>query len=187
MDTYNDYVKYIEEKEPIINIMKEHANSTHLLINDVITSLNFISGEKNNHNLSDPDLLELFEFGYEYLVSFMIDFEYIYNEYLKKDNKQLKKYDILMSYWYILQDLKVFLQMTSDEKRSRNIDVTEINEHIVCIDEELDKIDEIIKDNKEVSNELLSYLDEMISLFDPDHEFEPIFAIYSNVVYLLKL
>ena len=168
MDTYNDYLKYIKENEMLIKTIKQCNQSTYIIIEDLIDVLDYISNEKLKKTKLDSELLDLFDFGYDYLSTFIVDFEYIYNDYFQQNDDLLIKYDQLISYWFFLQDFLVYLQVETKQS------VTKINKL-------LDKIDIILKEKKEIPVDLFEQIEELTNILDPKANYKPVFSVYSLV------
>ena len=168
MDTYRDYQNYKQDNIELIKTIKRNCTSTYIFIEDIIDVLDYVAKEKAKNSKLDEELLNLFDFGYDFLSAFIAEMDFIYRDYLKGEDLLLIKYDKVISYWFYLQDLRSFVEY------DLNKDVTKLNKL-------LDEVDLILKEQKPVSEELYNHYEEQIASFDPKAQHKPIFAIYALV------
>ena len=168
MDTYRDYQNYKQDNIELIKTIKKNCVSTYIFIEDIIDVLDYVAKEKAKNTKLEEELLNLFDFGYDFLSAFLSEMDFIYRDYLNSQDLLLIKYDKVISYWFYLQDLKSFVEYDLNKDASKLVKL-------------LDEVDLIIKEQKAVSEDLYNYYEEQIASFDPKAKHKPIFAIYALV------
>lgn len=176
MDTYKDYQRYKEDNSELLKTIKQNAEGTYLLISDIIDVLDYTAKEAEKNTKLEPELLEIFDYGYAFLSAFLTEMEFIYHDYFNGDNLLLKKYDKLLSYWFYIHDLCTYIEAEINENEEEKLQ-SSLNE----LDESLAEIDEMMKELKEIKNEYYDYLEEKISKNNPDLKHKDTFTIFSLI------
>ena len=59
MNIYDDYIKYIEENNYLLNLLETNVPTIYVLFEDVLAVLNYISEEYQKGSQLDEDLKDL--------------------------------------------------------------------------------------------------------------------------------
>ncbi len=176
MDTYKDYQRFKEDNLEILKMIKNNGENTYLLIEDVIVVLDYIAKEAEKNTKLEPELYEIFDYGYAFLANILDEITYISHDYLDNDVLMFRKYDRLVTYWFYIQDLQGFIESEIEDHNVEHLK-SSINE----LDHLLDEIDEIFRNRKDTSEELFNHFEEIISKCNPDLKHKDSFTIFSLI------
>lgn len=172
MNTYEDFKHYLDEQSNLINIMKLNKMNTFMLFDSCIKVMTYFTDKAIDGVKLDYDEQEVFELGYSYISDIFQTLKSIYEDYLNKDSILLKKFDNVIFYHIVLDDLEGFLESNNLLNEDNKKEIAELNNYMF----------NLYKGVEEFKDHTLTYINGFFeTLIPPTEEFIPTYTVFIEI------
>jgi len=172
MNTYEDFIHYLKEHNDLINILKNNKLNIYQLFDKPIKVVEYFAAKAIDGVKLDIDEQEVYEIGYSYLNDCFTTLKDIYSNYLNNDLILLNKFDNVILYSILLNDLEGFLQ--ADNLLTDNIkkDLNELNKYI----------EDIYIGKNKFDDNTITYINGFFETLIPNEkEFIPTYTVFIEI------